>query len=292
MKSFIKTFLLLILPLNLYSQEMMQTPDVSDIFSNKIINTEYEPVTLSFDFSKKETLSYDYSDFNESSSETSLSLGTTKQKSNTTSKLVLNILGNGYAEVVYKDAIIDSQVYFDISKDAKPINTKFGPKTTVYQYLSEDGKFMNSPDMEFKIKLLMPSSGLKIEKNKIAEEDIIIPFNFYGSFLQIKGKLSIKGLGIYQIEDKQYLKIESKFELNSDNIPADLKDQLELLIVANGIYYYDIKEKSYYAGDITTTTSISSKTNGLNLLNREISQKQKVTEHIQYKKIATEAVEK
>ncbi|MBR6142720.1 MAG: hypothetical protein IKQ23_00385 [Treponema sp.] len=112
---------------------------------------------------------------------------------------------------------------------------------------------------------------------------------FYGSFLQIKGKLSIKGLGIYQIEDKQYLKIESKFELNSDNIPADLKDQLELLIVANGIYYYDIKEKSYYAGDITTTTSIS---NGLNLLNSEISQKQSATEHIQYKKIATEAVEK
>ncbi len=41
MKSFIKIVLLLIASLNLYSQEIMQTPDVHDIFSDKIINDEY-----------------------------------------------------------------------------------------------------------------------------------------------------------------------------------------------------------------------------------------------------------
>ena len=129
----------------------------------------------------------------------------------------------------------------------------------------------------------MPSSGLIIEKDKTIEEDISMPLNFFGSFLQIKGKFYIKGHGIYSIEDKQYLKLESRLELNSDNIPVDLQDQLELLIVSEGIYYYDINEKSYYAGDITTTMSISTKTNGF-LLNSEISQKIGGTEHIQYKK--------
>lgn len=288
MKSFVKIVLLLIVPLNVFSQEIMQRPDARDIFSDKTINEQYEPVKLVFDFSKKDVLSYDYSAFNDSFSESSLFPGTTNQKSKTTSKLTLNMLGNGYAEIVFKDIIVDSQIYFDIpkydiSEDAEPVNTKFGPRTAVYQYLSEDGKFLNSQDMEFKIKLMMPSSGLIIKENEILEEDIIMPFNFSGSLLQIKGKLYIRGLGVYLAEDKQYLKIESRLELNSDDIPDVLKDQLELLIVSEGIYYYDIKEKSYYSGDITITTSISAKTIGLNLIDSTISQKMNATEHIEYK---------
>lgn len=286
MKSFIKIVLLLIVPLNLYSQE--QRPDARDIFSDKTINEQYEPVKLVFDFSKKDVLTYDYSAFNDSFSESSLFSGTTNQKSKTTSKLTLNMLGNGYAEIVFKDIIVDSQISFDIpnddfSEDAEPVNTKFGPRTAVYQYLSEDGKFLNSQDMEFRIKLMMPSSGLIIKENEILEEDVIMPFNFSGSLLQIKGKLYIRGLGVYLAEDKQYLKIESRLELNSDDIPDVLKDQLELLIVSEGIYYYDIKEKSYYSGDITITTSISAKTIGLNLIDSTISQKMNATEHIEYK---------
>ena len=288
MKSFVKIVLLLIAPLNLFSQEIMQRPDARDIFSDKTINEQYEPVKLVFDFSKKDVLTYDYSAFNDSFSESSLFPGTTNQKSKTTSKLTLNMLGNGYAEIVFKDIIVDSQISFDIpnddiSEDAEPVNTKFGPRTAVYQYLSEDGKFLNSQDMEFKIKLMMPSSGLIIKENEILEEDVIMPFNFSGSLLQIKGKLYIRGIGIYLVEDKQYLKIESRLELNSDDIPDVLKDQLELLIVSEGIYYYDIKEKSYYSGDITTTTSISAKTIGLNLIDSTISQKMNATEHIEYK---------
>lgn len=288
MKSFVKIVLLLIVPLNVFSQKIMQRPDARDIFSDKTINEQYEPVKLVFDFSKKDVLSYDYSAFNDSFSESSLFPGTTNQKSKTTSKLTLNMLGNGYAEIVFKDIIVDSQISFDIpkddiSEDAEPVNTKFGPRTAVYQYLSEDGKFLNSQDMEFKIKLMMPSSGLIIKENEILEEDIIMPFNFSGSLLQIKGKLYIRGLGVYLAEDKQYLKIESRLELNSDDIPDVLKDQLELLIVAEGIYYYDIKEKSYYSGDITITTSISAKTIGLNLIDSTISQKMNTTEHIEYK---------
>ena len=288
MKSFIKIVLLLIVPLNVFSQEIMQRPDARDIFSDKTINEQYEPVKLVFDFSKKDVLSYDYSAFNDSFSESSLFPGTTNQKSKTTSKLTLNMLGNGYAEIVFKDIIVDSQIFFDIpnddiSEDAEPVNTKFGPRTAVYQYLSEDGKFLNSQDMEFKIKLMMPSSGLIIKENEILEEDVIMPFNFSGSLLQIKGKLYIRGLGVYLAEDKQYLKIESRLELNSDDIPDVLKDQLELLIVSEGIYYYDIKEKSYYSGDITITTSISAKTIGLNLIDSTISQKMNATEHIEYK---------
>lgn len=288
MKSFVKIVLLLIVPLNVFSQEIMQRPDARDIFSDKTINEQYEPVKLVFDFSKKDVLSYDYSAFNDSFSESSLFPGTTNQKSKTTSKLTLNILGNGYAEIIFKDMIVDSQIYFDIpkddiSEDAEPVNTKFGPRTAVYQYLSEDGKFLNSQDMEFRIKLMMPSSGLIIKENEILEEDIIMPFNFSGSLLQIKGKLYIRGLGVYLAEDKQYLKIESRLELNSDDIPDVLKDQLELLIASEGIYYYDIKEKSYYSGDITITTSISAKTIGLNLIDSTISQKMNTTEHIEYK---------
>jgi len=288
MKSFVKIVLLLIVPLNVFSQEIMQRPDARDIFSDKTINEQYEPVKLVFDFSKKDVLSYDYSAFNDSFSESSLFPGTTNQKSKTTSKLALNMLGNGYAEIVFKDMLVDSQIYFDIpkddiSEDAEPVNTKFGPRIAVYQYLSEDGKFLNSQDMEFKIKLMMPSSGLIIKENEILEEDIIMPFNFSGSLLQIKGKLYIRGLGVYLTEDKQYLKIESRLELNSDDIPDVLKDQLELLIVSEGIYYYDIKEKSYYSGDITITTSISAKTKGLNLIDSTISQKINATEHIEYK---------
>ncbi|MBR6295504.1 MAG: hypothetical protein IKR40_03365 [Treponema sp.] len=288
MKSFIKIVLLLIVPLNLFSQEIMQRPDARDIFSDKTINEQYEPVKLVFDFSKKDVLSYDYSAFNDSFSESSLFPGTTNQKSKTTSKLTLNMLGNGYAEIVFKDIIVDSQISFDIpnddiSEDDEPVNTKFGPRTAVYQYLSEDGKFLNSQDMEFRIKLMMPSSGLIIKENEILEEDINMPLNFSGSLLQIKGKLYIRGLGVYLAEDKQYLKIESRLELNSDDIPDVLKDQLELLIVSEGIYYYDIKEKSYYSGDITITTSISAKTIGLNLIDSTISQKMNATEHIEYK---------
>ena len=288
MKSFIKIVLLLIVPLNVFSQEIMQRPDARDIFSDKTINEQYEPVKLVFDFSKKDVLTYDYSAFNDSFSESSLFPGTTNQKSKTTSKLTLNMLGNGYAEIVFKDIIVDSQISFDIpnddfSEDAEPVNTKFGPRTAVYQYLSEDGKFLNSQDMEFRIKLMMPSSGLIIKENEILEEDVIMPFNFSGSLLQIKGKLYIRGLGVYLAEDKQYLKIESRLELNSDDIPDVLKDQLELLIVSEGIYYYDIKEKSYYSGDITITTSISAKTIGLNLIDSTISQKMNATEHIEYK---------
>ncbi len=288
MKSFVKIVLLLIVPLNLFSQEIMQRPDARDIFSDKTINEQYEPVKLVFDFSKKDVLTYDYSAFNDSFSESSLFPGTTNQKSKTTSKLTLNMLGNGYAEIVFKDIIVDSQISFDIpnddiSEDAEPVNTKFGPRTAVYQYLSEDGKFLNSQDMEFRIKLMMPSSGLIIKENEILEEDVIMPFNFSGSLLQIKGKLYIRGLGVYLAEDKQYLKIESRLELNSDDIPDVLKDQLELLIVSEGIYYYDIKEKSYYSGDITITTSISAKTIGLNLIDSTISQKMNATEHIEYK---------
>ena len=280
--------LLLIVPLNLFSQEIMQRPDARDIFSDKTINEQYEPVKLVFDFSKKDVLSYDYSAFNDSFSESSLFPGTTNQKSKTTSKLTLNMLGNGYAEIVFKDIIVDSQISFDIpnddiSEDDEPVNTKFGPRTAVYQYLSEDGKFLNSQDMEFRIKLMMPSSGLIIKENEILEEDINMPLNFSGSLLQIKGKLYIRGLGVYLAEDKQYLKIESRLELNSDDIPDVLKDQLELLIVSEGIYYYDIKEKSYYSGDITITTSISAKTIGLNLIDSTISQKMNATEHIEYK---------
>ncbi|MBP5451086.1 MAG: hypothetical protein J6Y16_02495, partial [Treponema sp.] len=100
-----------------------------------------------------------------------------------------------------------------------------------------------------------------------------------------------KGHGIYQIDDKQYLKIESRLELNSDNIPEDFKDQLELLIVAEGIYYYDINEKSYYSGDIAITTSLSAKSNAYNMFNLEISQKTSGTEHLKYKIIDTEAVQ-
>ena len=288
MKSFIKIVLLLIVPLNLFSQEIMQRPDARYIFSDKTINEQYEPVKLVFDFSKKDVLSYDYSAFNDSFSESSLFPGTTNQKSKTTSKLTLNMLGNGYAEIVFKDIIVDSQISFDIpnddiSEDDEPVNTKFGPRTAVYQYLSEDGKFLNSQDMEFRIKLMMPSSGLIIKENEILEEDINMPLNFSGSLLQIKGKLYIRGLGVYLAEDKQYLKIESRLELNSDDIPDVLKDQLELLIVSEGIYYYDIKEKSYYSGDITITTSISAKTIGLNLIDSTISQKMNATEHIEYK---------
>jgi hypothetical protein len=288
MKSFVKIFLLLIVPLNVFSQEIMQRPDARDIFSDKTINEQYEPVKLVFDFSKKDVLSYDYSAFNDSFSESSLFPGTTNQKSKTTSKLTLNMLGNGYAEIVFKDIIVDSQISFDIpnddiSEDAEPVNTKFGPRTAVYQYLSEDGKFLNSQDMEFRIKLMMPSSGLIIKENEILEEDVIMPLNFSGSLLQIKGKLYIRGLGVYLAEDRQYLKIESRLELNSDDIPDVLKDQLELLIVSEGIYYYDIKEKSYYSGDITITTSISAKTIGLNLIDSTISQKMNATEHIEYK---------
>ena len=311
MKSFVKIVLLLIVPLNVFSQEIMQRPDARDIFSDKTINEQYEPVKLVFDFSKKDVLSYDYSAFNDSFSESSLFPCITNQKSKTTSKLTLNMLGNGYAEIVFKDMIVDSQISFDIprngyagivfkdmpvdsqisfdipkddiSENAEPVNTKFGPRTAVYQYLSEDGKFLNSQDMEFKIKLMMPSSGLIIKENEILEEDVIMPFNFSGSLLQIKGKLYIRGLGVYLTEDKQYLKIESRLELNSDDIPDVLKDQLELLIVSEGIYYYDIKEKSYYSGDITITTSISAKTIGLNLIDSTISQKTNATEHIEYK---------
>lgn len=288
MKSFVKIVLLLIVPLNVFSQEIMQRPDARDIFSDKTINEQYEPVKLVFDFSKKDVLTYDYSAFNDSFSESSLFPGTTNQKSKTTSKLTLNMLGNGYAEIVFKDIIVDSQISFDIpnddfSEDAEPVNTKFGPRTAVYQYLSEDGKFLNSQDMEFKIKLMMPSSGLIIKENEILEEDVNMPLNFSGSLLQIKGKLYIRGLGVYLAEDKQYLKIESRLELNSDDIPDVLKDQLELLIVSEGIYYYDIKEKSYYSGDITITTSISAKTIGLNLIDSTISQKMNATEHIEYK---------
>ena len=285
MKSFIKIVLLLIIPLNLYSQEIIETPDVLDMFSDKTINKEYEPVTLLFDFSKKEMLSYNYSESNDSFSETSLSPGTTNQKNKSTSKLILNILGNGYAEIEYKDIMSDSQVYFDISKDADPISTNFGPRTILYQYLSEDGKFLNNQTIEFRTKIMMPSSSMKIEADKIVEEEVIMPLNFNGSFLQIKGKLCIKGDGIYSIENKQYLKIESRLELNSDNIPDVFKDQLELRIIAEGIYYYDMTEKSYYSGDITITTSFYSKMNGFNPFGSEISQKSNGTEHIKYKKI-------
>ena len=285
MKSFIKIVLLLIIPLNLYSQEIMQTPDFLDIFSETMINKEYEPVTLSFNFSKQKMLSYNYFDFNDSFSETSLSPDTINQKNTTTCKLILNILGNGNAEIIYSDIISDSQIFFDISKDAEPINTKSGPQTTVYQYLSEDGKFLNNQTIEFRTKIMMPSSSMKIEANKIIEEDIIMPLNFSGSFLQINGKLFIQGDGIYSIENKQYLKIESRLELNSDNIPDVFKDQLELQIIAEGIYYYDITEKSYYSGDITITTSFSSKMNGSNPFGSEISQKTSGREHIKYKKI-------
>ncbi len=61
MKSFVKIVLLLIVPLNVFSQEIMQRPDARDIFSDKTINEQYEPVKLVFDFSKKDVLSYDYS---------------------------------------------------------------------------------------------------------------------------------------------------------------------------------------------------------------------------------------
>ena len=131
----------------------------------------------------------------------------------------------------------------------------------------------------------MPSSSMKIEADKIVEEEVIMPLNFNGSFLQIKGMLCIKGAGIYQIENKKYLKIESRLELNSDDIPDDFKDQLKLLIISEGIYYYDINEQSYYSGDITITTSLSYKTTGLNFFNSEISQKSNGTEHIKYIKI-------
>ena len=40
MKSFIKIVLLLIIPLNLYSQEIIETTDVLDMFSDKTIKKD------------------------------------------------------------------------------------------------------------------------------------------------------------------------------------------------------------------------------------------------------------
>lgn len=211
---------------------------------------------LKWNFKKFKKLTYNYTQIMESESPFGLDKKVYNEAKGT---LIVSIKENGKADLIFKE-LMQSVFLITEKGDTSRMVSQISPDFFI-QDMDEYGKIDGplNQKTELLAHILFPIPKSKISVNSVAKLPVIIPFNMFGSQINVKGFNTVK----LESLEKSIASMSTVLVVSDYDIPKDANVNYECYMKGTSVYKFDLS-KGYFINaelNITAAAKISSKEN-------------------------------
>ncbi|HJV67153.1 MAG TPA: hypothetical protein VJ550_15580 [Geomonas sp.] len=203
---------------------------------------------LRWDFSRKNTLTYDYAQ--EVVSKTDIAdhrPGETDQKIATQGELLVKSQGDGSADFVFNN--MKARMEFAVSRDEAPKVMEQSVAPLVVQGIRENGSGPFGDDsQDLMLKLLFPLPPRALKAGETVEVPAQFMFKVMGSQLQVRGRSRITLKRYVTIDKHTCAELDVDTDISDLKVPPYLEGKYACSVKAAAVFFFDINSRFFVSG--------------------------------------------
>lgn len=203
---------------------------------------------LRWDFSGKNTLTYDY--LQEVVSKTDIaanSPGEADQKVTTQGELLVKSQGDGSADLVFNN--MKARMEFGVSGDEAPKVIEQSVAPLVVQGVKENGTGpFGDTSQDMMLKLLFPLPPRALKAGETVEVPAQFMFTVMGSQLQVKGSSRFTLRRYVTIGTRTCAELDVDTVISDLKVPPYLEGKYACSVKAAAVYFFDINSRAFVSG--------------------------------------------
>ncbi len=213
---------------------------------------------LSFDFTTQVQTRFQYTETISTVEVDTAGMTEKRYLQETEAEMVFRQNGMGFADIIYNDFLstmaksikdTDGNIQFRSRTDT-------GPITVTHAGYNPKGIYPYDTALNFIYSLQFPITNSEINTGSSITAAIGMPVLLLGKEIIAEGEMHITHSGYVDINGKRYAKLLSEISIDTNSIPRALDNEFSLAVSGYGVYYFNIKEKSYYYGHVQFDVSI------------------------------------